>query len=45
MNEYTIYNKKTGEEDIIFGTTEAKAFAKTDFNREEWIVTRVDFMD
>ena len=45
MYEYTIININTNEEAIIFGRTEAHAFAKAELNANEWRVVLQDYVD
>lgn len=50
MNEYTIYNIYTKEEDILFGYTITDAYRRDGKDRETeqnkgWIVLSVEYID
>ena len=45
MYEYTIRNKKTNQQEVIFGHSYAGAFKKWGLNPDEWIVEFVNYDD
>ena len=45
MYEYTIYNKATNEETMVFGRNYEKAMAKAGYNEAEWTLLRQDYVD
>lgn len=50
MNEYTIYNIYTKEEDILFGYSIVDAYRRRGKNREAeqgkgWVVLRSEYID
>lgn len=50
MNEYTIYNVNTKEEDVLFGYSIADAYRRDGKDRETeqnkgWVVLYVEYID
>ena len=45
MYEFTILNKHTNEENIIFGHSIKGAFEKHNLNRADWEVILIEYID
>ena len=45
MFEFTIINKKTNEERIIFGRNEEKAFQKANLSSNNWVIIASEYVD
>lgn len=45
MYEYTIYNKTTNEETMVFGRDYTKAMEKAGYNKTEWVLLRQEYVD